>query len=106
MHWDLLIYSALYSYFATSWRKEAQRPGGIGVAWLIGGAASVGSIALLFAIALKVSWATAGWCILASFVGQLILVPILHQLGRSVVGLWIGASILVAVGALIVVRVV
>ena len=104
MPWDLLIASAVYSFVATSWRSEARQPGGISLAWFIAGTASVGSIVLLLLIAFRVSWWAALLCILASFVAQIVLIP-LDRVARSVVGLWLGVLVLIAVGVYIIYRV-
>ena len=105
MPWDLLITSAFYSYIATSWRRESQRPDGIRIAWLIGGFASVGGIVLLLLIALKVSWQIAGFCILSSFAGQFVLMPLLRWMDRSPIGLWAGAIILIILAVYMLVRI-
>ena len=104
MPWDLLISSAVYSFVATSWRSEARQPGGIWPAWFIAGTASVGSIVLLLLIAFRVSWWAALLRILASFVGQIVLIP-LDRVARSVVRLWVGVLVQIAVGAYIIYRV-
>ena len=59
---------------------------------------------LLLLIAFRVSWWTALLCILASFVGQIVLIP-LDRVARSVVGLWLGVLVLVAAGRYIIYRV-
>ena len=104
MPWDLLISSAVYSFVATSWGSEARQRGGIPLAWFIAGTASVGSIVLLLLIAFRISWWAALLCILASFVGQIVLIP-LDRVARSVVGLWLGILVLIAVAAYIICRV-
>ena len=104
MPWDLLISCAVYSFIATSWRSEARQPGGIPPAWFIAGTASVGSIVLLLLIGFRISWWVALLCILASFVGQILLIP-LDRVARSVVGLWLGVMFLAAAGTYIIYRV-
>jgi hypothetical protein len=101
MPWDLLIASAVYSFVAASWRDEARQSGGIAIAWFVAGLASIGSIVLIVLIGIKVSWWTALLCVLASFVGQIVLIP-LDRAARTVVGLWVGIAVsLVAAGYII-----
>jgi hypothetical protein len=102
--WDLLVASAIYSFVATSWRSEARRPGGIPPAWFVAGTASVGSIVLILLIALRVSWWAAVFCILASFIGQIVLIP-LDRVSRSVVGLWVGVIVLFAAAGYVIHRI-
>lgn len=105
MPWDLILASAVYSYTATSWRREASRPGGIGIAWFVGGNASIGSIALLVFIVVKITWWFALLCIAASFAGQLVLIPFLGWTERTVTGLWLGAGLLVLTTAYMLARI-
>jgi hypothetical protein len=103
MTWDLFVASAMYSFVAASWRSEARNPGGIPSAWFVAGMASIGSIVLIVLIAIKVSWWIALLCIVASFLGQLVFIP-LDRAARTVLGLWIGVVILLATGGYIVHR--
>lgn len=103
--WDVLLASALYSFVATSWRREAQHPGGIPSAWFVAGTASIGGIALLVLIAFKVTWWFLLLCIGASFAGQIFLYPVLDAPLRSGVGLRVGAIALLAIGTYMVLRI-
>jgi len=102
--WDLLVASAVYSFVATTCRGEARNPGGISLAWLIAGLASIGSVVLILLVAFRVSWWAALLCIISSFVGQLVFIP-LDRAARTVLGLWIGVFLLVAAGGYIAHRV-
>jgi len=105
MPWDLLVAAALYSFIATSWRQEAQKPDGIVSAWFVAGNVSIGSVVLLVLIAIKVNWWFSLLCIVASFVGQIVLYPFLDRFLRSVPGLWIGAVALIAIAGYMVARI-
>lgn len=105
MPWDLLVASALYSFIATSWRQEAQRPDGIVSAWFVAGSISVGSVMLLVLIAVKVYWWFSLLCIVASFVGQIVLYPFLDRILKSVPGLWAGVIALIVIGVYMVSRI-
>jgi hypothetical protein len=101
--WDLAVASAAYSFVATCWRQEAQRLDGIRPAWFVAGCASMGSIALILLIGLRVSWIAALVCVLASFAGQIVLYPF-DRLLRTVVGLWSSVIVLAVAGVYIVRR--
>jgi hypothetical protein len=59
---------------------------------------------LILLIAFRVSWSAAVLCILASFIGQIVLIP-LDRAVRSVVGLWFGVVVLIAAAGYIIHRV-
>lgn len=105
MPWDLLVASALYSFIATSWRQEAQKPDGIVSAWFVAGNISIGSVVLLVLIAVKVNWWFSLLCVVASFVGQIIFHPFLDRFLKSVPGLWTGVVALIAIGVFMVSRI-
>jgi hypothetical protein len=101
--WDLAAASAVYSFIATAWRQEAQRPDGIRVSWFVAGCMSLGSIALILFIAFRVSWVAAIICVAASLAGQILLIPFDRAL-RTVIGMWAGVIILLFTGAYMVDR--